>query len=128
VGNETGKSNTVGSANTYLGYQAGRNNDVESYETFIGYQAGLNTHSGSGNTFVGAQAGFKNDLGYGNVLIGVQAGYGDTTVSACYNTFVGNWCGRDNTTGCCIHFMVKKQELKIILVMIIHILAIMPVT
>ena len=88
---------TVGTADTFCGYQAGTSNTIGSYNTFSGYRSGYSNTIGSDNTFSGLEVGFTNVSGSYNSLYGDNAGYSNNTGS--YNTFIGHKAGYSNTSG-----------------------------
>jgi len=88
---------TVGSADTFCGYQAGTSNTNGSDNTFSGYRAGYSNTTGSYNSFYGLDVGYSSITGSYNSFYGDNAGYSNTTGS--YNTFNGHKAGYNNTTG-----------------------------
>ncbi|MCB0670191.1 MAG: tail fiber domain-containing protein, partial [Saprospiraceae bacterium] len=95
IGYHSGRLNTDGQANTFLGSETGSSGDGQS-NTFIGYRSGKDNKSGI-NTFVGARAGEHNTSGHTNTFTGFAAGQPNTTGS--YNTFFGAFAGAGNSTG-----------------------------
>ena len=111
VGASTGRLNTTGEGNTFIGTYAGGSTKTGSYNSFVGYGTGLLNLSGSSNTFVGNGAGaFANadgnsffgklaghdtTTGFGNSFFGTQAGHDNKTASV--NSFFGYLAGTNNT-------------------------------
>jgi trimeric autotransporter adhesin len=123
VGTEALKNNTIGSANTAVGYQAlgsfivGNVGTDRGQCTAVGFQALANSDGANGgiaNSGFGYQAMFHNTDGFENVAIGDQALFGNETgfrntaigggalsanTSGNSNTVIGNAAGGQITTG-----------------------------
>ncbi|MCK4635941.1 MAG: hypothetical protein KAT32_03680, partial [Candidatus Moranbacteria bacterium] len=73
IGNDVGKENVSGYANTVIGANAFQNNVDGKENTYVGYESGLENTSGSYNTVFGFRA-FKNNLtGQENAIIGRES-------------------------------------------------------
>ena len=124
-GREALHSNTLGSANTAVGYQALRSFTAgpAGFETFglstavgfqalanatdgfansaFGYQALVNNTDGAANTANGQRALFSNTTGANNAANGAQALYfnttGDSNTANGINALIDNTTGSDNT-------------------------------
>ena len=108
----SGKTNSVGAANTYLGYHAGRL-ATGSNNVFLGKQTGKDVTSGENNTIIGSEALYLNTLAWGNTAVGFRTLYNNTKYgnvavgdSALYlsniggrNTAIGYQSGLTNTSG-----------------------------
>ncbi len=73
LGEESGRNNTSGSNNNFIGYKAGWSNTTGGSNIFVGTQSGYFNTTGEMNTFFGYQAGYKNNNSY-NFFAGYQAG------------------------------------------------------
>ena len=96
LGFEAGSTGT-GGQNTFLGYQTGRINSSGVYNTFLGYQSGYSNTTGGYNVFIGQQAGKVNVSGGSNLFLGSFAGAGN--INGSYNLFMGNSSGQQTTSG-----------------------------
>jgi Chaperone of endosialidase len=80
--------------------------DLTPDNTFIGENAGFNNTEGTNNVFIGYASGFEN-IGVGgytgdyNVFIGYESGMNNniTGESGQSNVFIGDACGKYNTSG-----------------------------
>jgi hypothetical protein len=106
VGLEALKNNTIGSANTAVGYQAlgsyivGNLGTDRGLCTAVGFQALANTDGANGgiaDSGFGYQALFHNTDGWDNVAIGTQCLFGNQT--GFRNTAVGAYALAANTSG-----------------------------
>jgi hypothetical protein len=75
IGNETGFSNTGGTANVMIGNTAGKGNLTGDFNVFLGWQAGIGNTSGNGNVMIGQFAGQSNTIGTNNICIGLGSGF-----------------------------------------------------
>jgi len=94
---DSGKSNSTGGFNTFLGFGSGQKNTTAAQNTFIGSGTGFNTTTGAQNTFIGDASGFRNTTGISNVFVGVDSGKRNTT--GFQNTNVGVLSGVNTSTG-----------------------------
>ncbi len=88
---------TIGSANTAMGFQAFRSNNTGTQNTVIGYEALSNNISGSVNVANGYYALLSNISGSQNTGIGYQALVGNTAGNN--NTAIGSLSLANNKTG-----------------------------
>jgi hypothetical protein len=86
-----------GNINTFIGHLSGRDNTVGEYNTFVGNGAGLNNASGNFNTFLGERCGRDNTTGHWNTHVGQHAG--GRNVEGSYNTFLGAGSAYSCTAG-----------------------------
>ncbi len=91
VGNEAGKNQVSGFANTYLGASAGYHNQSGNENTYMGTSAGYKNVS-NGNTMIGRRAGFENTNGSNNTYLGNHAGHNNTGSG---NVFLGHYVGQN---------------------------------
>jgi trimeric autotransporter adhesin len=99
VGEDTGYSNSEGTANTFLGVEAGYSNDSGNNNVYVGFQSGL-ASTGNNNVYLGpsvAYAGYPGDSGNNNTYLGYAAAYNNSTGSN--NTYIGYQAGFNNGTG-----------------------------
>jgi hypothetical protein len=112
LGYQSGKNNTWGRSNNFLGYMAGysnngdcnifigkesgKNSSTGGYNIFMGNQAGFFNNDGTFNIFMGWRSGYNNVGGDGNVCIGFLSGFGNTNGDN--NVFIGIGSGQKNTT------------------------------
>lgn len=88
-GYESGKSNSTGTSNVFLGSDTGTSVNG-SYNIFIGRFSGSSKQSGASNVFIGYGSGANNLGGYANTFVGHQSGNGATGSS---NVFIGQSVG-----------------------------------
>lgn len=88
---------TLGTNNTFFGYQAGQNNTSTGYSnTFIGHMAGMNNTIGDNNLFLGRRSGISNETGSNNIFLG-EAGVNN--LSGSNNIFIGKMAADENYSG-----------------------------
>jgi hypothetical protein len=87
MGEGSGRSNTTGAENIFIGADAGRGNTTGATNTVIGYRAGYGRTTGGQNVIIGSDASYSVGTGSKNVAVGVNAGYNWTT--AYNNTVIG---------------------------------------
>ena len=106
IGHEAGEAITSGLYNTFIGYTSGATTSTGNNNLFLGYESGLSNTEGVNNVFMGFQSG-KENIGIGayngdyNVFIGYRSGMNNnsTGVSGQSNVFIGEQCGKNNTSG-----------------------------
>lgn len=91
IGQEAGKSSTIGQNNAFLGYQAGYTNTIGDNNTFIGNQSGFSNIDGDNNVFIGTASGKRNTSGFRNIFIGT--GSGENNTSGFQNITIGDQAG-----------------------------------
>jgi hypothetical protein len=97
VGYYSGRSNTSGLSNTFVGDEAGRSNTIGDYNSFLGNYTGYSNTTGNYNSFFGSNAGYSNTTGNYNSFFGYKAGHNNTT--GIENTFIGDFAGYNNSAG-----------------------------
>ena len=95
LGEDAGKSTTVGHSNIFNGYRAGYSNTAGHNNIFNGAGAGNANTTGNYNIFTGRYAGGANTTGNHNIFTGLFAGRINSTGS--YNIFLGSEAGRYET-------------------------------
>ena len=83
IGSLSGKSNSTGEQNSYLGGGSGYSSTDGCENIFIGYNAGYSNITGSNNVYLGNGAGF-NSTGSSNVFVGYSAGSNETGSNKLY--------------------------------------------
>jgi hypothetical protein len=101
AGTGAGQANTLGTDNSFFGYNAGLNNTGNltvggRFNSFYGSGAGQSNTQGRFNSFFGVNAGSSNVLGANNSFFGGATGTGNTGND---NSFFGTSAGLRNTTG-----------------------------
>jgi hypothetical protein len=100
IGGESGRYNTTGSNNTFVGYQTGLSNDTNyltgDNNSLFGYQAGNDLESGANNTFIGYQTGDLVTSGASNTILGSGAG-GTNLDTEGRNILIGAGVDSNNT-------------------------------
>jgi hypothetical protein len=95
AGQGTGTS-SIGTANSFFGFQSGQENAMGVSNAFFGFQAGQFNRDGSLNAFFGMRAGFRN-IASGNAFFGTDAGRENTTGQR--NSYFGTAAGKGIVEG-----------------------------
>lgn len=97
VGNSSGRLNTTGHRNVFVGQKSGYNNVSGVFNTFVGDASGAANTTGDANTFIGRGSGRNNTSGEYNTYLGVYSGENSATAND--NTAIGHSAGRNLSTG-----------------------------
>ena len=97
IGEGVGYSNTIGGANTIIGYNSFSNNTEGVNNTGVGVNTLLMNVTGKFNSAYGFMSLFQNSVGQDNTAIGISSLCGNTIGS--YNTAIGGYSLENNTVG-----------------------------
>lgn len=94
LGTESGRDNTSGNNNVFIGRRAGTFGVGGSDNTFVGNAAGI-LNTANQNTFVGSFSGNGNSTGVNNSFFGFSSGTNNGIGSQ--NTYLGTFAGNTNS-------------------------------